>query len=559
MDPITRRPKPRMTTDKSGPHNVEISGKPVAENEHVDLKWAHPGMTLVTATGIRRAVDVLNSISVQAQEAVRRAAPTQAAADKAARHLEVFMATDDMKAYFLNFVVSSRCFHKNGMAFPREDGTMSFSQSRRMQFGGASSPSWAQRLTNIIVARLSTLMEEEERRFAAAADAGSAPGLLVSPKPLRELLARRRAELGDNSQARASWAAGYIDDLILGGIGVIRTIAMLNNLWTICKRWRIPIAPGKAAFGQRVTVIGYEFRTRSMQFKLTDNKVNLLRAWFRRLRERRGQKVEVKELSSLMGTLVWCRAAIPMSGQFLRRGFGLRALNRHTTHQPKWFRFDLDAIENLIGHTSGTTMRIPCPALPQLSRPDNISWTDACRETKRGSYSGAAGYNLRSRVLWHYKFAQYHVDTLPIHVLEAVAEVLNLSVNGPLLRGEAALAFCDNMSWVTSLQFAKPSDRRLRTLLRMRQELETNFQVKVHSAYVNTKRNIVADEASRGRVDLALAELESAGWDLTTIRVIDLNRNPELGPPDLGALLDHLATETVIARAARDEAERQDA
>ena len=65
--------------------------------------------------------------------------------------------------------------------------------------------------------------------------------------------------------------------------------------------------------------------------------------------------------------------------------------------------------------------------------------------------------------------------------------------------------------------------------------------------------------ASRGRVDLALAELERAGWDLTTIKVIDLNRNPELGPPDLGALLDHLATETVIARAAKDEAGRQDA
>ena len=216
LDPISGKPKPRQTNDKSGPHNVTISGKPVAENEHVDLKVDHPLMTLITATGIRRAIDVLAAISREAQAGVRASAKSAAAGDEAARHLEVFMASDDMKSYFSQFVVALKTVHRNGMAFPRRDGTVSFSQSKRMQFGGATSPSWSQRLTNTIMARLSTLMAEEEKRFEAdATDADPDPSaLLASPHALRDVLGRRATELADSQEARASWGAGYIDDMM---------------------------------------------------------------------------------------------------------------------------------------------------------------------------------------------------------------------------------------------------------------------------------------------------------------------------------------------------------
>ena len=200
------------------------------------------------------------------------------------------MASDDMKSYFSQFVVALKNVHKNGMAFPRANGTMSYSQSQRMQFGGATSPSWSQRLTNTIIARLSTLMEDEEARFARDATRPDPvpAALLASPDALRRVLGRRAANLGNQQEARASWGGGYIDDMILTMLGPIRMVAMLNNLWKVCEDWRIPVAKGKAVCGQRVTVIGYEFRTRTLRFKLTDNKVHLLRSWFRRLREQRG-------------------------------------------------------------------------------------------------------------------------------------------------------------------------------------------------------------------------------------------------------------------------------
>ena len=112
------------------------------------------------------------------------------------------------------------------------------------------------------------------------------------------------------------------------------------------------------------------------------------------------------------------------------------------------------------------------------------------------------------------------------------------------------------MSWVTSLQYAKPSDPRLRTLFVLRSHLETKYGLKVHSAYVNTKRNIVADEASRGDVEAALAHLEERGWDMSTIKVINLNKMPDEAPVDFEKLLDHMIEVTVKRRMARDEAER---
>ena len=129
-----------------------------------------------------------------------------------------------------------------------------------------------------------------------------------------------------------------------------------------------------------MTVIGYEFLTKSQRFKLTGNKVHLLKCWFRRLREKRGRRVTTQELRSLFGTLVWCRAALPLSGRFIRGGFGLTALKKWEIYQPRWLTFDLDSIEDLLVYDEGTAMAIPEPAPPPLSRQNNISWTDASRE-----------------------------------------------------------------------------------------------------------------------------------------------------------------------------------
>lgn len=215
IDPATRTRKPRLTTDKSGPRDVtDDHGRPLADNDNIDLA-DHPETKLVRASDIRGALGVLTAIVQAVLPAVRASAPSEAAAEQAAAALEVDIASDDMQAYFSQFAVRHRNISRNGIVLPRENGTLTYSFSRRVQFGGKSSPAWAMRMTNAILFRLNRVMDDEERRFAADAHAyergltgGSAVAASVSPKPLRDLLARKRAELGPE-HARPFWCAGY--------------------------------------------------------------------------------------------------------------------------------------------------------------------------------------------------------------------------------------------------------------------------------------------------------------------------------------------------------------
>ena len=562
IDPATNARKPRLTTDKSGPHDAtDATGRPIADNANIDLD-DHAEAKLPRASDIRQAVEVLGSMARSVMPAVREAASTPEEAERAARALEVDMGTDDMQAYFSQFNVRFKNISRQGIVLPREDGSLTYSFSRRIQFGGKSAPSWAMCMTGAIRHRLAALTSLEEDRFAADAAAyelnpteGNATAARASPKPLRDLIARR-ALLGLPSQA--TWVAGYIDDLILVSIGRVRGIALLNNLWTIASDWRMPIALGKSQYGSDVTVIGYRFLTRSNLFMLTDNKVHLLKRWCGRLRALRGCKVRIDEFASLAGQLVWARAALPMAGKFIRRLFSLANRPEVAVYQPAWLRHDLQCIEDVLDSDNGAMM-IARPPPPTVTHPTNVAWSDACREDQ-GSFSGAGGFSPKGGgLLWTYRFSEHHRRHLPIHVLEAVAEVVNLGFVAQASCDDTAedepavcLDYCDNMSWVSSVLGGKPTDPRLKEILQIRHYIQDRHNLTAHIAYVNTKVNEVADLASRGDPAGAVKHLREHGWDTNRLCQVDLNLNPELGPVDLELLLDR-AVQLTQARAPRAE------
>lgn len=188
----------------------------------------HPTTKLIRPSDIRTAVEVLGSI---ARHAVAMACDASVSASEAARRaaaLGINLATDDMKSYFSQLPVRAKNVSRQGIALPREDGSITYSFSRRVQFGGATSPAWAMRLTTAIVHRLNIMMDAEEVRFAtdaaafeADASTGSEIAALVSPRALRDLLDERR-QLGGDSQARPFWAAGYIGTVITPQSGLAR-------------------------------------------------------------------------------------------------------------------------------------------------------------------------------------------------------------------------------------------------------------------------------------------------------------------------------------------------
>ena len=314
---------------------------------------------------------------------------------------------------------------------------------------------------------------------------------------------------------------------------------MLNLLYGICDRWRIPVADGKGSFGTECEVIGYLFRLKSGVFSLTENKRHLLRAWFRRLRGLRGRKIETKEIASLVGTLVWCRTAVPQSGKFLRRMFGLANSKRRKVFQRKWMQFDLDQLEDMIAEDEGTAMiRDPSPPVPIA--PQCMLWSDASREPGSDTPSEMGGFVAATGVLWKYTFSKRQTEILPIHLLEGIGSITGLAMSAETYRGKAVLAWCDNQSWVKSVQRASPKDPCLRELLAVQDELARRHQLTVLSKYVHTDVNVVSDKASRGDLAGARAELAKNGWSEDKLTVIDLNAEPEKGPADLELLFDRI-------------------
>jgi len=531
VDPATGKRKPRLTTDKSGPRKVtDANGHPLADNECIDL-LEHAETKLPRASDIRQAVEVLGAMARSVMPAVRAAAATPAEAERAAEALEVDLGTDDCAAYFSQFGVRHRSIARQGIVLPRENGSLTYSFSRRVQFGGKSSPAFSMRMTGALLHRLGVLTDVTEKRLAQDAEAferdpsqGSAAAARASPKPLRDLL-KRRELLG--LSARATWTAGYIDDLILCSIGRVRGIALLHNLWSIAEAWNVPIAKGKAAFGSDTTIIGYRFLTRSNIFSLTANKVHLLKCWCKRLKALRGCKVTVKEFESLAGQLVWARAALPTSGKFIRRIFSLAARPEHSVYQPGWLRHDLQCIEDVLDQDRGAMM-ISRPPPPLISHPTNVAWSDACREPG-GQFSGMGGFSPKGGgLLWSYKFSEHHLQHCPIHVLEAVGEVVNLGFVAQAScldteEGEApvCLQYCDNMSWVASVTGGKPTDPRLREILQVRHAIQDRFNLTAHVHYVNTHVNTVADLVSRGDTEEAKQHLVEHGWNAERLRSIE--------------------------------------
>lgn len=560
LDPNTGTAKPRLATDKSFfPGNKPVvdpqTGTDFADNKNVDIA-NFPKMTLVTDSKIR---DALGTLDVMADEvrANQRFDPSQevsqAAWDSAGEEAgQVYMGCEDFASYFNQFLMRAGLQTRQGLCFTRRSGELVHTYSRRCQFGGATAPQFSQRFTNSVLYQLQKEMCEEEARWARDAEAyerdpstGSAFAALMSPPALRELVHMRSECLGvdpygtNNAAALPFFVEGYIDDIIIAGLGKMRTMVILSHLWAICDRWNIPVAEGKGSFGTKCEVIGYLFSMKARTFSLTDNKRHLLAAWFRRLRGLRGRTIETKELASLAGTLVWCRSAIPQSGHFLRRMFGLSNVKRRRIYQPKWLQFDLDQLEDVFAEDDGVHLIQTAPP-PATVEPRHMLWSDASRELKGNTKSAMGGLIPAAGVVWKYTFSQHQVEELPIHVLEGIGSITGLAMAAESARSQPVLAWCDNQSWTKSVQRGAPKDPCLRELMAVQNRLCENYQLQLFSDYVPTDINTVADAASRDDMEGAIQHLRDKGWGKDQITVLDLNLNPEAAPHDLELLFERM-------------------
>jgi len=545
-------PKVRQTTNKSGPHGAVADGKPLAFNANVPIRDSDkfPVNRLVRISEI--------CVGLEAIDAIFHALKPHLTA-RQRRLLEPTMVISDFSGYFTKFMadLSEQC--RNGAVYLKPGyGELSSTYSERVQFGGTHAPIHGSRGCNAVTTFLRHAMGLREAQWQRDANWGGDTGFEVArdicPRHLVDIF-RSRERLGEG-QNIGFFISGYVDDLINGTLGTARLVALTDSIVSMSERWKLPTAGGKYQAGSLCLAIGFKIALRSAELQHTLNRRDLLDKWIRRLREasNRREVVSKTEIQAFTGTWAWAARTIPGSEAYLRRmhklPFRKDKVGNHLYRLliDKASDLDLLRLGELLEGSSGVSLLIR-ERVPVISNPLNLSWTDASREPS-GVFSGMGGCDLRVGILWVYQFSQRQIDELPIHILEAIADLVGLALGTGALTGEELLRFCDNKAVVDTVTYEKPSDQGMADFLRLRQELERPKDLTAHSRYVNTHANTVADAPSRGQLGEAVAELNRKGWG-NRIRVIDLRKESNRAPPDLEKLFEHFIRVEQLKRVAR--------
>ena len=148
------------------------------------------------------------------------------------------------------------------------------------------------------------------------------------------------------------------------------------------------------------------------------------------------------------------------------------------------------------------------------------------------------GYIGKLRVWWHYEFEDQEVlHRLKVHILEMLADVVQVALVGTLARGCRYRGWIDNQSSMFAIRGQNSRDPKLMELLYVRHAILRREAVRPEaSAYVATEDNI-SDPISRGKFTefLKRAAEERGERELTRISI---QRSPLAN--ELRTLIHHL-------------------
>ena len=210
-------PVPRRTTDMS----YDPNGKGVSVNGNINMEEDFPELSYVKIRDFMKAGATIRSMWQEV---------TADMSDQDKKFLEPIAVCEDLKSFFNMLHVAKHDVHLQGMYWVDSQGTGKFLTSDVLQFGSSVGPQWGQRVGNMfdgVTRRQMAEWEDFIRHLADGSDPNDAKfefesdGVTreearqfanrISPKPLRDLIARRRALMGED-QAKCSFLAQYIDD-----------------------------------------------------------------------------------------------------------------------------------------------------------------------------------------------------------------------------------------------------------------------------------------------------------------------------------------------------------
>ena len=299
----------------------------------------------------------------------------------------------------------------------------------------------------------------------------------------------------------------YLDDfLLVGGTEYAGCAAQLQTVLDSFEELGLPIARNKLEGPtQRLTFLGFELDSTTMEVRLPQTKVQELQSEIRDWENR--NSCLKKEMESLVGKLSHACKVVKPGKTFLRNLYQKLAETVQPYHHIRFnvpVRSDLMWWALFIRSWNGISMLLEYK--PQ--RNDHEIWTDAS-----GSFGCGALWGRRwLQATWSeiYKETPHEVEDDGITLKEMIPIIIACALWGPHWRQSSVLVHCDNEGAVAVVNSGYSKVEKIMHLLRCLFFIRARFGMEVKAVHVPGRHNILADAISRNNLNALSSQIPEA-------------------------------------------------
>ena len=521
--------KYREISDYSGPH-LPGGDDSLAVNAHSEPDDTH----LTSIRMLMRAAAVVRSASSLMPDDNGVLTPTAVAIDAVAMYRQ--------------FLTRKRDRAWQGKVALDANRVLRILRSEVAEFGGNWLPRCASGIAAAVdrITRILFWQWDDQMCELARTDPSAFLAQRLCPPAYRQWKEERRSPiLGQAEQQSAHYSEAYLDDELAFLLGPLRAVMFLLIYCRVLRIFGMEPSLGKLKLGDGLTMLGADFFLREGVCLPSQQKLDLYEAWTSRIAglARSGPSVITdRELESFNGSLNFGAFAIADAKIHLQHFFKISAAKMSPSLRRKGLRrlhaasaSHAEALRDLFRVTGGlafledTTKSHTLTPIYEGLTDANHTFSDFC---------GMGGVVPEMQMWWHFEFKDQEVlRLLKVHVLEMLADVVNVALVATLAPGGRYRGMIDNQSAMFGIRAQTAADPKLFELLQARHSICRRGGLTVElSEYVDTKAN-TSDPISRGKFEefLRRAEAELGTRELTHI---DLEKSPLA--TEVHALIDHV-------------------
>lgn len=283
----------------------------------------------------------------------------------------------------------------------------------------------------------------------------------------------------------------YLDDfLFVGPAGSGHCLRLLTVFQDTCRLFAVPLSADKTKGPVTVlSFLGIEIDTVAMVFRLPSDKLSRLLSLVRLAKG--AKKLQLKQLQSLLGHLVFACRVIRMGRAFCRRlSWATKGITapHHYVRITKPMRDDLGIWLSFLQTYNGQS----CWLREEVPNPQLELYTDAAGSCGFGAFFQGEWAAERWPASWA------HMDLLRnLTLLELFPIIVAVELWGERLRNHQVVFWSDNMSVVQVVNKQSASSPPVVSLLRFLVLKCLHFNICVRARHVPGASNDIADALSR--------------------------------------------------------------